>query len=87
MIARRLENLVAFDYSAERLELAIASGASSGRTEEIAAGFPGVRGTRNPRRGKLAPQDNAVRSTESEIVAFAQANALVLGAPPNSPPL
>lgn len=84
MSARRLENLVVFDYSAERIELAIVSGASSDRTEEIAAGFPGVRGACNPRGGKVAAQDSAVRSTESEIAAFTEAN--VLGALPTSPP-
>ncbi|HUP33387.1 MAG TPA: glycosyltransferase family 2 protein [Gaiellaceae bacterium] len=75
VIARRLENLLALDYPADRLELAVTSDASTDRTEEIAAGFPGVRVVRNPRGGKVAAQDNAVRSTESEIVAFTDANA------------
>jgi len=75
VIARRLENLLALDYPADRLELAVTSDASTDRTEEIAAGFPGVRVIRNPRGGKVAAQDNAVRSTESEIVAFTDANA------------
>jgi len=75
VIERRLENLLALDYPADRLELAVTSDASTDRTEEIAAGFPGVRVIRNPRGGKVAAQDNAVRSTESEIVAFTDANA------------
>jgi len=75
VIARRLENLLALDYPADRLELVVTSDASTDRTEEIAAGFPGVRVIRNPRGGKVAAQDNAVRSTEGELVAFTDANA------------
>ena len=75
MIARRLENLLALDYPADKLELVVTSDASTDRTEEIAAAFPGVRVVRNPRGGKVAAQDSAVRSTESEIVAFTDANA------------
>jgi len=75
VIARRLENLLALDYPAEKLLLVVTSDASIDRTEEIAAGFAGVQVIRNPRGGKVAAQDNAVRSTESEIVAFTDANA------------
>lgn len=75
VIARRLENLLALDYPAEKLQLVVTSDASTDRTEEIAAGVPGVRVIANPRGGKVAAQDNAVRSTESEIVAFTDANA------------
>ncbi len=75
VIARRLENLRALDYPADKLELVVTSDASTDRTEEIAASFPGVRVIRNPRGGKVAAQDNAVRETESEILAFTDANA------------
>ena len=75
VIARRLENLLALDYPAGKLQLVVTSDASTDRTEEIAAGFPGVQVVRNGRGGKVAAQDNAVRSTESEIVAFTDANA------------
>jgi cellulose synthase/poly-beta-1,6-N-acetylglucosamine synthase-like glycosyltransferase len=75
VIARRLDNLLALDYPADKLDLVVTSDASTDRTEEIAAAFPGVRVVRNPRGGKVAAQDNAVRSTESEIVAFTDANA------------
>jgi cellulose synthase/poly-beta-1,6-N-acetylglucosamine synthase-like glycosyltransferase len=75
VIARRLENLLALDYPAEKLRVVVTSDASTDRTEEIAAGFAGVQVIRNPRGGKVAAQDNAVRSTESELVAFTDANA------------
>ena len=43
VIARRLENLLALDYPAEKLRVVVTSDASTDRTEEIAAGFPGCR--------------------------------------------
>ncbi|HVV58627.1 MAG TPA: glycosyltransferase family 2 protein, partial [Gaiellaceae bacterium] len=75
VIARRLENLLALDYPADKLRVVVTSDASSDRTEEIAAGFPGVTVIRNERGGKVAAQDRAVRETDSEIVAFSDANA------------
>jgi cellulose synthase/poly-beta-1,6-N-acetylglucosamine synthase-like glycosyltransferase len=76
VIGRRLENLLALDYPAERLEIVVASDASSDRTEEIAAGFaPRVRVVRAPRGGKVAAQNLAVREADTEVVAFTDANA------------
>jgi cellulose synthase/poly-beta-1,6-N-acetylglucosamine synthase-like glycosyltransferase len=74
-IGRRLENLLALDYPSDKLRIVVSSDASSDRTEEIAAGFPGVTVIRNERGGKVAAQDRAVRETDSEIVAFSDANA------------
>ncbi|HEU5214298.1 MAG TPA: glycosyltransferase family 2 protein [Gaiellaceae bacterium] len=73
-IERRLENLRALDYPPELLELVVTSDASTDRTEELAEAA-GARVIRNPRGGKVAAQDAAVRSTESEVVAFSDANA------------
>jgi cellulose synthase/poly-beta-1,6-N-acetylglucosamine synthase-like glycosyltransferase len=74
-IARRLENLLALDYPADKLEIVVTSDASTDRTEAIALEYPGVDVVTNPRGGKVAAQDRAVRQTESEIVAFSDANA------------
>ena len=74
VIARRIENLRALDYPAEQIEIVVTSDASSDGTEEIAAAT-GVRVIRNPRGGKVAAQDRAVRETTSEVVAFSDANA------------
>jgi cellulose synthase/poly-beta-1,6-N-acetylglucosamine synthase-like glycosyltransferase len=74
VIARRVENLLALDYPREKLEIIVTSDASSDRTEEIAE-QAGARVIRNSRGGKVAAQDNAVRMTDSEIVAFSDANA------------
>jgi cellulose synthase/poly-beta-1,6-N-acetylglucosamine synthase-like glycosyltransferase len=74
VIERRVENLRALDYPADRLEVVVSSDASTDRTEEVAEAA-GARVVRNPRGGKVAAQDRAVRETESEIVAFSDANA------------
>jgi cellulose synthase/poly-beta-1,6-N-acetylglucosamine synthase-like glycosyltransferase len=73
-IARRVENLLGLDYPEDKLELVVTSDASSDRTEEIALQYPGVRVISNPRGGKVAAQDRAVRQTTAEVVAFSDAN-------------
>jgi cellulose synthase/poly-beta-1,6-N-acetylglucosamine synthase-like glycosyltransferase len=75
VIGRRIENLLALDYPRDRLSIVVTSDASTDRTEEIALQYPDVRVISNPRGGKVAAQDRAVRQTESEIVAFSDANA------------
>jgi cellulose synthase/poly-beta-1,6-N-acetylglucosamine synthase-like glycosyltransferase len=79
VIERRLENLLALDYPADRLELVVASDASQDRTnelvEQVAARDPRVRLIDCPRGGKVAAQDRAVRDTASDVVAFSDANA------------
>ena len=74
VIEQRLANLRALDYPADRLELLVTSDASTDRTEELAAAA-GARVIGNPRGGKVAAQNHAVRQTEAEIVAFSDANA------------
>jgi cellulose synthase/poly-beta-1,6-N-acetylglucosamine synthase-like glycosyltransferase len=73
-IERRLENLRALDYPSHLLELIVTSDASTDRTEELAEAS-GARVIRNPRGGKVAAQDAAVRATEADVVAFSDANA------------
>ncbi|MGH3051053.1 MAG: glycosyltransferase family 2 protein, partial [Gaiellaceae bacterium] len=73
-IERRIENLRALDYPSHLLEIVVSSDASTDRTEELAAAA-GARVLHNPRGGKVAAQDRAVRETESEVVAFSDANA------------
>jgi cellulose synthase/poly-beta-1,6-N-acetylglucosamine synthase-like glycosyltransferase len=52
----------------------VTSDASTDRTEQLAEAA-GARVIRNPRGGKVAAQDAAVRATEAEVVAFSDANA------------
>jgi cellulose synthase/poly-beta-1,6-N-acetylglucosamine synthase-like glycosyltransferase len=79
VIERRLENLLALDYPQEKLALVVASDASSDGTnqlvEAVADREPLVRLLDCARGGKVAAQDRAVRETESEVVAFSDANA------------
>jgi cellulose synthase/poly-beta-1,6-N-acetylglucosamine synthase-like glycosyltransferase len=73
VIERRIANLRGLDYPAEKLELVVTSDASSDATEPLVEAA-GVRLVRNPRGGKVAAQNNAVRSVDTEIVAFSDAN-------------
>jgi cellulose synthase/poly-beta-1,6-N-acetylglucosamine synthase-like glycosyltransferase len=73
VIERRVDNLRALDYPADKLELVVTSDASTDRTEELAE-QAGARVIRNPRGGKVAAQNGAVRQTGAEIVAFSDAN-------------
>jgi cellulose synthase/poly-beta-1,6-N-acetylglucosamine synthase-like glycosyltransferase len=79
VIERRLENLLALDYPTDRLEIVVASDASSDRTDElveaVAGREPRVRLLRCPRGGKVAAQDRAVRESSADVVAFSDANA------------
>jgi glycosyltransferase involved in cell wall biosynthesis len=78
VIARRVENLLALDYPAERLEILVASDASDDRTdaivEQIVAREPRVRLLRCPRGGKVAAQNLAVKESSADVVAFSDAN-------------
>ena len=73
VIERRVANLRDLDYPSDRLEVVVTSDASTDRTEELAEAS-GARVIRNPRGGKVAAQDSAVRQTESDVVAFSDAN-------------
>ena len=73
VIEQRVANLRELDYPADRLQIVVTSDASTDDTDRLAAAA-GARIVGNPRGGKVAAQDNAVRQTDSEIVAFSDAN-------------
>jgi cellulose synthase/poly-beta-1,6-N-acetylglucosamine synthase-like glycosyltransferase len=79
VIERRLENLLTLDYPPERLQILVASDASTDATdaivERIASLNPRVRLLLCPRGGKVAAQNRAVRETTSDVLAFSDANA------------
>jgi cellulose synthase/poly-beta-1,6-N-acetylglucosamine synthase-like glycosyltransferase len=80
VIERRLQNLLELDYPADRLKIVVASDASTDRTDEFVDGVasrePRVSLLRCPREGKVAAQNRAVHTTDGEILAFSDANAL-----------
>jgi cellulose synthase/poly-beta-1,6-N-acetylglucosamine synthase-like glycosyltransferase len=79
VIERRLENLLALDYPAGRVQIVVASDASEDDTdaivERVAAREPCVRLLRCPRGGKVAAQNLAFRESAGEVLAFSDANA------------
>jgi len=78
VIRRRIENLLELDYPPEKLELVVASDGSTDRSneivQEIAAREPRVHLLDCERGGKTLAQNRAVRETESELLAFTDAN-------------
>ncbi len=77
-IAARLENALALDYPAERLEIVVASDGSDDGTPRIAAGYERggrVRVLDLPRRGKIPTLNDAVRFARGEILVFSDANS------------
>ncbi len=80
VIERRVENLLALDYPADKLCIVVSSDASSDGTNElveaIAAREPRVSLLVNPRGGKIQAQDRAVRELagDAEVLAFSDAN-------------
>jgi cellulose synthase/poly-beta-1,6-N-acetylglucosamine synthase-like glycosyltransferase len=79
VIRRRIENALALDYPPDALEVVVASDGSTDLTDgivgEVAAENARVRLLQCPREGKVAAQHRAVRETESEVLAFTDANS------------
>jgi cellulose synthase/poly-beta-1,6-N-acetylglucosamine synthase-like glycosyltransferase len=75
VIERKLANALALDYPRERLQLVVASDGSSDRTVERARAAGADLVLELPRGGKMAAMNAAVRSTESDLVAFSDANS------------
>ena len=80
VIGRLVESLLAQDYPADRLEVVVASdGSTDGMdalVEQLAAREGRIRLVPCPRGGKVAAQNTAVGTVQSEAVAFADAGAV-----------
>ncbi len=78
VIGGRVENLLALDYPPEKLEIVVASDASTDRTDEIVEEIrkrePRVRLVRCPRGGKLATINRVHNEGSGELLAFTDAN-------------
>lgn len=79
VIGRRVEDLLGQDYPPDRFDVVVASDGSQDGTdaavEAIAVGEPRVRLLKRPREGKAEAQNAAVRETDTELLAFSDANA------------
>jgi cellulose synthase/poly-beta-1,6-N-acetylglucosamine synthase-like glycosyltransferase len=78
VIEAKLENTLALDYPRDRLEVVVASDASTDRTHELVERYAdrGVRLLVCPRGGKMPALDRAVGQTSGEIVCMGDANVL-----------
>jgi cellulose synthase/poly-beta-1,6-N-acetylglucosamine synthase-like glycosyltransferase len=75
-IAAKLENSLALDYPADKLEIVVASDGSTDRTDEIVRGFAdrGVRLFRaEDHPGKAGTTNRVVETTRGEILIFSDA--------------
>ena len=79
VIEQRVRNLLELDYPPDRLEVVVASDASTDGTDEIVARLAAedarVKLVRCPRAGKVAAQNRGVGESIGEVVAFSDANA------------
>ncbi len=79
VLRAKLENALAMDYPAERLDIIVVSDASTDDTDRIAAEFA-VRGVRLHRQevrgGKTEAQNAGVRLARGQFVAFSDANSM-----------
>ena len=76
VIARRVADLRALDYPADRLEIIVACDGSPDATARRAREAGADLVLELPRGGKIRAQDAAVRRARGEIVAFSDANAV-----------
>jgi cellulose synthase/poly-beta-1,6-N-acetylglucosamine synthase-like glycosyltransferase len=74
-IARRVENLRALNYPADRLQVIVASDGSTDATVQRARAAGADLVLDLPRQGKVRTQDAAVYRATGEILAFSDANA------------
>src|SRR5579872_3416687 len=79
VIERKIDNSLALDYPAERLEIVVASDGSKDNTVEIARRFDGrVRVLAYPvNRGKIPVLNESVPQLKGEIVVFSDAPAML----------
>jgi len=78
IIRRRIENILQCDYPAGCLSVLIASDGSTDSTNDIVRSFfdRGVRLFESPGLGKTGTQNAAIRSIESDLIAFTDADIL-----------
>jgi cellulose synthase/poly-beta-1,6-N-acetylglucosamine synthase-like glycosyltransferase len=78
-IGRKIEQTLALDYPAEKLEVLVLSDCSTDRTDEIVTAFrdPRVRLVRIPERhGKTHAQNEGVKAARGEVLVFSDATTV-----------
>jgi len=78
-IARKLEQTLALEYPADKLEVLVLSDCSTDRTDEIVKSFPDkrVRLVRmTERKGKTHAQNQGIKEATGEVVVFSDATAV-----------
>ncbi|MCB0314308.1 MAG: glycosyltransferase, partial [Calditrichaeota bacterium] len=81
VIGEKLENTLALDYPADKLEIIVISDASDDRTDEIVRAWSEkdsrIRLVRQEeRRGKSAGLNHGVQAARGEAIVFSDANAM-----------
>ncbi len=78
-IRAKIENTLAFDYPADRLEILVGSDGSSDRTDEIVRSFAarGVILSAAPRAGKASVLNRLVQQARGRICLFTDANTII----------
>jgi len=76
VIERRIENLRAFDWPVDRIELIVACDGSDDGTPEAARAAGADIVLDLPRGGKIRAQNAAVGAARGELIAFSDANAV-----------
>jgi cellulose synthase/poly-beta-1,6-N-acetylglucosamine synthase-like glycosyltransferase len=79
VIGRKLENSLALDYPIARLQIVVASDGSQDGTNDIVRLFaPRVQlHAHDPRRGKIAAINDAMRSIDADVVVLSDANTFL----------
>jgi cellulose synthase/poly-beta-1,6-N-acetylglucosamine synthase-like glycosyltransferase len=78
-IARKIEQTLALEYPADKLEVLVLSDCSTDRTDEIVSSFPDkrVRLIRmSDRRGKTHAQNQGIKEATGEVIVFSDATAV-----------
>ncbi len=78
IIQRRIENVLQCDYPSERLRILVASDGSTDETNNLVKSFSdrGVRLHESPGLGKTGTQNAAIRTIDTELLAFTDADIL-----------
>ena len=82
VIARKIENALALDYPADRLEIVVITDGSDDETPDVVRRYAaeGVRLYHQPpRRGKMAAINRVMPLVEGEVVVMSDANAMING--------